>query len=130
MKRSPLTAGRTALACALATSVVATVSVAAAPALDDSARQLATQRTASGAIASIVIGIVEQGREPAVYGFGQVGGRTPDGDTVYEIGSITKTFTALLLAQEAASGKLSLDEPVQRLLPGYTIPAWQGARYQ
>lgn len=125
MKRSPLAAGRTALACALATSLFITGSVAAVPALDDSARQLATQRTASGAIASIVIGIVEPGRAPAVYGFGQVGGRTPDGDTVYEIGSITKTFTALLLAQQAASGKLSLDEPVQRLLPGYTIPAWQ-----
>jgi serine-type D-Ala-D-Ala carboxypeptidase/endopeptidase len=123
MKRFPVKAGRTALACALAASVITAI---AAPTLDDSARRLATQRTDNGAVASIVIGIVEQGGEPAVYGFGKVDGGAPDGDTVYEIGSITKTFTALLLAQDAASGKLSLDEPVQRLLPGYAIPAWQG----
>ncbi|MRV74586.1 serine hydrolase [Duganella sp. FT92W] len=123
MKRSPLTAGRTALACALAASVL---TAAAAPTLHDSARRLATQRTANGAVASIVIGIVEQGGDPAIHGFGSVNGRAPDGDTVYEIGSVTKTFTALLLAQEAAGGKLALDEPVQHLLPGYAIPAWQG----
>ncbi|GAB2849856.1 serine hydrolase [Pseudoduganella ginsengisoli] len=123
MKRFPLVAGRTALACALAASVVTAV---AAPALDDNARRLATQRTGNGSVASIVIGIVEQGSEPAVYGFGSVAGRLPDGDTVYEIGSITKTFTALLLAQQAASGVLKLDDPVQLLLPDYTIPAWQG----
>ncbi|MBY0241207.1 MAG: serine hydrolase [Burkholderiaceae bacterium] len=126
MKRFPHKAGRTALACALAASAITAIPATAAPALDDSAHRLATQRTGSGALASIVIGIVEQGGQPAVYGFGQVNDRVPDGDTVYEIGSVTKTFTALLLAQEAASGKLSLDEPVQRLLPGYTIPAWQG----
>jgi CubicO group peptidase (beta-lactamase class C family) len=130
MKRSPHKAGRTALACApaasLIASLIAAIPAAAAPALDASARSLATQRTESGALASIVIGIVEQNGEPAVYGFGKVDGRVPDGGTVYEIGSVTKTFTALLLAQEAAAGRLSLDEPVQRLLPGYTIPAWQG----
>lgn len=123
MKHFPLAAGRTALACALAASVVTAI---AAPALDDTARRLATQRTDSGAIASIVIGIVEQGSAPAIYGFGSVGSRAPDGDTVYEIGSITKTFTALLLAQGVTSGRLTLDAPVQRMLPGYTIPAWQG----
>jgi len=130
MKRSPHTARRTAVACALAASliasIIAAIPAAAAPALDASARSLATQRTGSGALASIVIGIVEQGGEPAVYGFGKVDGRVPDGGTVYEIGSVTKTFTALLLAQEAAAGRLPLDEPVQHLLPGYTIPAWQG----
>lgn len=123
MKRFPIKAGRTALACALATSAI---HAAAAPALDDSARRMASQRTGNGAMASIVIGIVEQGGEPVVYGFGNIDGRAPDGNTVYEIGSVTKTFTALLLAQEVAAGRLSLDEPVQRLLPGYTIPAWKG----
>jgi CubicO group peptidase (beta-lactamase class C family) len=38
-------------------------------------------------------------------------------DAVFEIGSITKVFTATLLAQQVRKGSLSLDDPVQRLLP-------------
>jgi CubicO group peptidase (beta-lactamase class C family) len=44
-------------------------------------------------------------------------------DTLFEIGSITKTFTALALAQEIQQGKLSLDDPIQGLLPaGLELP--------
>lgn len=39
------------------------------------------------------------------------------GDTVFEIGSITKLFTALLLADMAGRGELGLDDPVARHLP-------------
>ncbi|GAA2111566.1 serine hydrolase domain-containing protein [Kitasatospora saccharophila] len=38
-------------------------------------------------------------------------------DTVFELGSVSKTFTALLLAAMAARGELSLTEPVDDLLP-------------
>ncbi|MEV7771165.1 serine hydrolase domain-containing protein [Kitasatospora sp. NPDC086791] len=41
-------------------------------------------------------------------------------DTVFELGSVSKTFTALLLAAAAADGELALDEPVERHLP----PDW------
>jgi CubicO group peptidase (beta-lactamase class C family) len=41
----------------------------------------------------------------------------PDGRTLFEIGSVTKTFTALLLAESAESGKLKLDDPVRLYLP-------------
>src|SRR5204862_7795160 len=41
---------------------------------------------------------------------------------VYEIGSVTKTFTALLLAEAVQRGEVTLDLPVQRLLPDFTIP--------
>ncbi len=50
--------------------------------------------------------------------------RTADGlryfdnrQSVFEIGSITKVFTATLLAQEAVKGKIRLEQPVQELLP-------------
>lgn len=43
--------------------------------------------------------------------------RVPDIDTVFEIGSITKVFTALLLADMALHGDVGWDEPVARLLP-------------
>ncbi len=42
-------------------------------------------------------------------------------DSIFEIGSITKTFTGLLLAQMAAQKQVRLDEPVRELLPAGMI---------
>src|SRR6185503_2590223 len=39
------------------------------------------------------------------------------GDTIYEIGSVTKAFTGTLLADMANRGELTLDAPLQDLLP-------------
>jgi CubicO group peptidase (beta-lactamase class C family) len=44
-------------------------------------------------------------------------GRALDGDTVFEIGSITKVFTALLLADMVQRGEVALTDPVARYLP-------------
>jgi len=38
-------------------------------------------------------------------------------DTLFEIGSITKTFTALLLADMVVKGEVKLDDPVEKWLP-------------
>ena len=47
----------------------------------------------------------------------------PDADTVFEIGSITKTFTGILLAQRIENGELKLDDHVADLLPeGWSLP--------
>lgn len=43
---------------------------------------------------------------------------TPTDDTVYEIGSITKTFTGVLLAQAAATGLLGLHDDIREYLDG------------
>jgi serine-type D-Ala-D-Ala carboxypeptidase/endopeptidase len=40
-----------------------------------------------------------------------------DGDTTFEIGSITKVLTALLLADMAARGEVAFEDPVARYLP-------------
>jgi len=42
-------------------------------------------------------------------------------DSIFEIGSLTKTFTGLLLSQMAAQQRVSLDEPVRALLPAGTV---------
>jgi D-alanyl-D-alanine-carboxypeptidase/D-alanyl-D-alanine-endopeptidase len=48
-------------------------------------------------------------------------------DTVFEIGSITKIFTALLLADMTRRGEVALEDPVSRHLPGdYHLPALDG----
>ncbi|HEY9105998.1 MAG TPA: serine hydrolase domain-containing protein, partial [Roseateles sp.] len=44
-------------------------------------------------------------------------GPRPDADSVFEIGSITKTFTALLLADAVVRGELKLDDAVEAALP-------------
>ncbi|MEU9079406.1 serine hydrolase domain-containing protein [Kitasatospora sp. NPDC048538] len=51
-------------------------------------------------------------------GRGRAAACTPD--TVFELGSVSKTFTALLLAEMAARGELALDDPLEHRLP----PNW------
>jgi serine-type D-Ala-D-Ala carboxypeptidase/endopeptidase len=42
-------------------------------------------------------------------------------DSIFEIGSVTKTFTGLILAQLIEQGKVHLDQPVRELLPAGTV---------
>ena len=42
-------------------------------------------------------------------------------DSLFEIGSISKTFTGLMLARMVVEGKVRLDEPVRELLPAGTV---------
>jgi len=81
-----------------------------------------------GSCKAIAVGVLDaQGR--AVFGYGAIDshGTKPDGQTVFEIGSITKTFTATLLAQMVLSGEVKLDEPVKDLLPAdVKVPAKDG----
>ena len=54
-------------------------------------------------------------------------GRLVDEKSIFEIGSITKLFTALLLADMASRGEVRLDEPVAELLPAGThVPSRNG----
>ncbi len=51
--------------------------------------------------------------------YGKLGnGKKPDNNTIYEIGSITKTYTGLLLSQAVQDHKISLDEDVRHYLDG------------
>ena len=94
----------------------------AAPTLDPAVRERAEALTRGGQHASIVIAVID-GKDSAVYGFGRGNqDRLPDADTVYEIGSVTKTMTGLLLAQAVVAGKVALAQPVADLVPGYAMP--------
>lgn len=44
-------------------------------------------------------------------------------DTVFQIGSITKSFTALMIAQLAAEGRIDIEAPISTYLPDYSGPA-------
>jgi len=68
---------------------------------------------------------VRQGGQIRVYGYGETAqgsGKIPDGNTVFEIGSISKTFTASLLADAVGRGEVRLDDPVSRYLPDSLPP--------
>ena len=49
-------------------------------------------------------------------------GRPVDEHTVFEIGSVTKVFTALLLAVMSETGEVGLEEPLADLYPETTVP--------
>jgi len=75
--------------------------------------------------AGVVVGAIAGAHE----GVRARGGVAPE--TLFEIGSITKVFTAILLADLSLSGEVALDEPLQALLPDVRVPArgsgWAGS---
>jgi serine-type D-Ala-D-Ala carboxypeptidase/endopeptidase len=77
----------------------------------------------------IVVGIIgPEGRRIIAYGHLEKGDARPlNGDTVFEIGSITKVFTSLLLADMVQRGEVALDDPVAKYLPpGVKMPERNG----
>jgi serine-type D-Ala-D-Ala carboxypeptidase/endopeptidase len=77
----------------------------------------------------IVVGVIEpSGRRVVSYGsLGKNDKRPLDGDTVFEIGSITKVFTSLLLADMVRRGEVALTDPVAKYLPsGVKMPERNG----
>ena len=67
----------------------------------------------------VCIGILKDGKI-ATYGYGETvkgNKKIPNADNFFEIGSITKTFTSILLAFYVNEGKLKLTDPVTKYLP-------------
>jgi D-alanyl-D-alanine-carboxypeptidase/D-alanyl-D-alanine-endopeptidase len=92
-------------------------------ALPERVEKAAQERIAAGTYPTLVFGVVD-GDTSKVAAFGKLpDGKAPDGETVYEIGSVTKTFTATLLAKAVLSGRLTLDTLVAELLADFKIPS-------
>ncbi len=79
--------------------------------------------------AGMVIGIVDE-HGSWVVGRGKLDNGTDqdlNGDTLFEIGSITKTFTGLLLQDMVERGEMRLDDPVAKYSPNSVkVPARNG----
>ena len=77
----------------------------------------------------VVVGIVDA-KGARFYSRGLMdvrGDRAVGPDTLFEIGSITKTFTSLLLADMVVKGEVKLDDPVSKYLPaGVKAPSRSG----
>lgn len=80
--------------------------------------------------AGMVVGLIDA-RGERVLSAGTLNGpgtRPPDAHTIFEIGSVTKTFTAALLADMVRRGEVRLDEPVADLLPDSVHVPQRGGR--
>lgn len=67
---------------------------------------------------SLVAAVVRDGAVLWSGARGRVDGARPTEDTQYRIGSITKTFVAVLIMRLRDDGKLSLDDPLSTHVPG------------
>jgi D-alanyl-D-alanine-carboxypeptidase/D-alanyl-D-alanine-endopeptidase len=65
--------------------------------------------------AGVTIGVVDHGQRQ-IFSYG-----VAKNDSIFEIGSITKTFTGLILSQMVEQGKVKFDDPVRELLPEGTV---------
>ena len=77
----------------------------------------------------IVVGLVDQtGTRVISYGtMDRKSHRPVNGESVFEIGSITKVFTAVLLADMVEHGEVRLDDPISKYLPAsVTAPTRNG----
>jgi serine-type D-Ala-D-Ala carboxypeptidase/endopeptidase len=107
---------------AAATTAPAAPAAAATPALpsdqyirDILIKRIDTDKQSIG----IVVGVIDaKGRRVVSYGSLAAGDARPlNGDTVFEIGSITKVFTALLLGDMVRKNEVALSDPIAKYLP-------------
>ena len=70
---------------------------------------------------SLVAAVVRDGRMVWAGGRGRVDGAEPTADTQYRIGSISKTFTAVLVLRLRDEGRLDLSDPLEAHLPGTPV---------
>jgi CubicO group peptidase (beta-lactamase class C family) len=81
--------------------------------------QLVSAAQTTGQVPSLIAGVVRDG---ALVHVAAAGDRpTPDADVQYRIGSITKTMTAALVMRLRDEGRLALEDPLDRHLPGTPV---------
>lgn len=96
---------------------------------DADAIQAFLRRTFTNGNAGMVVGILDQ-RGSKVFSAGKLDNGTDrevNGDTIFEIGSVTKVFTALLALDMDRRGEMKLDDPVAKYLPERVkVPTYEG----
>lgn len=90
---------------------------------------LIRSRVEEGRAVGIVLGVMEADGTARIVWYGDAGpnARPLGARSVFEIGSITKVFTGILLADMVARGEVSLSDPMAKYLPsGVTMPSRGG----
>ena len=91
---------------------------------DAAIRRMLAERVGPNGVGAVVGVLEPAGTRIVTYGrSGAADGRPLDGDTVFQIGSVTKVFTGLLLADMVVRGEVDLEDPAARYLPeGVRMP--------
>ena len=83
--------------------------------------QLVLPLVNGGEIRGMAVGVLAPGAKPQVFGYGTADrpgdGRPPEGDTIFQIGSVSKLFVDALLVKLIAEGRMSLDDTVRSIIP-------------
>ncbi|QIZ34457.1 serine hydrolase [Saccharopolyspora sp. ASAGF58] len=83
-------------------------------------RRLAVEQS-ENRVPSLIAGLIRDGETIWVDTRGQVGGRPSTTDTQYRVGSITKTFVAVLVMRLRDEGRLDLADKLDEYVPGTSI---------
>lgn len=118
--------------CAIALPLAAPLSATAqdrfADSYADAIESLLKDRFGDGN-SCMVIGLVDE-HGSRVFSVGELDNGTEstvDGNTIFEIGSVTKVFTSLLLLDAVRRGEMKLDDPLAKHLPaGVIVPEHEG----
>ena len=97
---------------------------------DEDLTELIRSRVEEGRAVGIVVGVMEADGSTHIVSYGDAGpnARPLGAQSVFEIGSITKVFTATLLADMVARGEVSLSDPVSDYLPHEVTMPSRGGR--
>ncbi len=84
-----------------------------------------------GANAGVIVGTIKNGQK-TIYSYGEkeIGTRQKiTAQSILEIASLTKTYTAIALADMHLKGQLNLDDPIENYLPNSVkVPSYNGKK--
>ncbi|MCW3123704.1 MAG: hypothetical protein JWQ38_3196 [Flavipsychrobacter sp.] len=86
----------------------------------DSIRSIIKREVAAKRIKSIIVGIIDSNGTRQIISEGILSDKNPvlpDANTIYEIGSITKVFTSLVMVDMSVKRELDINDPVAKFLP-------------
>ena len=89
---------------------------------EEALARFVAERAGASDVPGVAVGIWADGRETyACHGVTSIANPLPvDRDTVFVLGSVSKTFTATALLCLVADGRVDLDAPVRRYVPEFT----------
>lgn len=91
---------------------------------DDDLRLMIRYLVEDGEASGVALGVVEPDGSARSVAYGaEVGGDPLTSRSAIDLGSLTMTFTATLLAEMVGRGEVALEDPVVRYLPGVSVPA-------
>ncbi|MEO6230946.1 MAG: serine hydrolase domain-containing protein [Ferruginibacter sp.] len=117
------------VSCSLLLSCTKTVIVSKT--LSEAIDNIVTPYTVLGADVGVIVGTVKDGKA-TIYSYGEKKPGSHEkitAQSVLEIASLTKTYTALALAAMCKNGELNLDDPIENYLPGTVkVPSFNGKK--